>query len=64
MHYSQDQLDWKPIGDDGYESVSVQLARGDTAWNPGSTKPERSIFGPCTVTYERWRDGGVTASVR
>lgn len=39
--------------------VTIALAVGDTAWNPGSTK--RLIDGPTRVRYTLWPDGGVDA---
>ena len=63
MHFDPDQLDWQPIGD-GWQRAELRLGRGDSAWNPASTKPERAIWGPVVVTYDRAPDGGVTAIER
>jgi hypothetical protein len=45
-------LDWIDIGH-RWERASIYLERGETAPNPASTKPERQIHGPATVTYDR-----------
>lgn len=52
MHYAHADLAWVPI-DATYHEARVVLKKGDSAWNPASTKPERVIWGPATVTYER-----------
>lgn len=41
----------------------VTLGRGQSAWNPASSKPERSVLGPATVTYRLYIDGAVEAAV-
>lgn len=43
--------------------VVVKLAEGESSWNPASTKPERSVYGPATVTYRKYRDGAIEATV-
>lgn len=53
-HHGYDSLAWVPVGE-GYEEAIVVLKKGDSAWNPASTKPERAIYGPATVRYERSR---------
>lgn len=59
-HVGYDDLDWKDIGD-GWERTEVELASGDSAWNPTSTK--NVIWGPAKVTYERGPSLSVTALV-
>jgi hypothetical protein len=54
MHTGYDDLVWEDLGDH-WERAIVVLEKGDTAWNPGSTK--HVIYGPCTVTYERHPSG-------
>jgi len=54
MHHSYDTLTWRDAGE-GWTQARVELAKGDTAWNPASTKPERAIHGPAIVVYERSR---------
>lgn len=39
----------------------VTLAEGDSAWNPASTS--RAIYGPATVIYTRYVDGGIVVRV-
>jgi hypothetical protein len=53
-------LPWKHVGK-GWFRATIELAKGDTAWNPASTK--RVIYGPCTVQYERGPSGGIDAVV-
>ena len=60
MHHGYDDLRWEEWSE-GWKRATVLLLRGDTAWNPASTKGV--IYGPATVTYERGPDGGVTAIV-
>lgn len=40
---------------------SYSLKKGDTAWNPSSTK--KLVYGPCKITYRRYGDGGYTATI-
>lgn len=51
------QLDQKEPGSD----ITLNLLKGETAWNPASTK--HVIYGPATVRYVQYVDGGVTATV-
>lgn len=46
---------------DGPSTACLHLGEGDTAWNPASTK--HVFHGPCTVTYTRHVDGGVSVSL-
>ena len=49
---------------EGHPAVAVvKLGKHESAWNPASTKPERSVFGPATVTYRKYMDGAVEATV-
>lgn len=50
-----------PEGNSVYAEVSYVLAAGDTAHNPASTK--HLIYGPATVKYVEYVDGGMTAIV-
>jgi hypothetical protein len=52
-----------PVGADGQwpRKAYVGLVKGETAWDPSSTK--RLIEGPATVTYIEWKDGGLDAKV-
>lgn len=59
MHIDPDQLDFHPSGG-GWERAVLVLGKGDTAWNPASTK--HVIYGPARVTYVRAPDGGVDAT--
>jgi hypothetical protein len=56
-HLKLDDLDWCPIGRNGFERAVVTLDAGDTCDNPASTK--RDLFGPAVVTFERYPDGGI-----
>lgn len=60
MHIDPDQLDFQPTGG-GWERADLTLGRGDSAWDPSSTK--RVIYGPARVRYVRAPDGGVDATV-
>lgn len=42
-------------------SYTVQLAQGEKTWNPASTSHD--IYGPATVAYTRFPDGGITVAV-
>jgi len=42
-------------------TIVLNLAEGDTAWNPASTG-DRHIAGPCRVAYTEYADGGIVAS--
>lgn len=42
-------------------SFTLELADGETAWNPSSTKT--LLRGPATVRYNRHADGGWNASL-
>ena len=44
-------------------NYAVDLAPGDTAWNPTSTK-DHHLRGPARVTYRLYSDGGWEVSVR
>lgn len=39
--------------------ASVAVERGQTAWNPASTKADRALRGPATCTYVWFEDGGI-----
>ena len=41
--------------------VVIELERGETAWNPTSTR--RLLSGPQSVEFRCWEDGGVDATV-
>lgn len=45
----------------GEAKTRFVLSSRDTAWNPAST--ENVIYGPAEVIYQRFADGGITASV-
>jgi hypothetical protein len=54
MHHNYESLVWVPYPDHPRHAKAVVVLKdGDSAWNPGSTKPERVIYGPALVTYER-----------
>jgi hypothetical protein len=40
----------------------VSLAKGESAWNPASTK--NLVYGPADLVYRQYADGGVELSVR
>lgn len=49
---------------EGHPAVAVvEISAGHSAWNPASTKPECRVFGPATVTYRKYLDGAVEATV-
>lgn len=58
MYYRFVDLDWTEHRD-GTKTAEVELDRGDSVRNPASTK--NLIYGPCTVRFTEYRDGGVTA---
>lgn len=45
----------------GYTEEKVTLAAGESAVNP--TRSERPFYGPCTVVYRVWYDGGIDSQV-
>lgn len=51
-HVGYDDLKWERV-DDHWEEAVVDLNKGDSAWNPASTK--HVIYGPATVRYQRSR---------
>jgi hypothetical protein len=61
MHYTNADLTWTDAGE-GWTIARVELAKGDTAWNPASSKAENAIHGPAVVTYHRSR-ASITAYV-
>jgi hypothetical protein len=58
-----EQLENAPHGLSQPRRVTLELLKGQSAWNPASTKPERSIYGPATVRYSEYTDGGIEAVV-
>lgn len=58
-HVGYDDLNWETV-EPGYEEAVVELDRGDSSWNPASTK--NVVWGPAKVTYVR-RPSGITAYV-
>lgn len=57
-HTNYDDLNWIDKGD--FAEAQVELAKGDSAWNPGSTN--HPICGPAFVVYER-RNSGISGYV-
>jgi hypothetical protein len=55
-HWSLAELDWQDIGK-GWTRARVELAEGDSAVNPASTKEENVLRGPMVVEYDRSRSG-------
>jgi hypothetical protein len=45
----------------GWAVVTVNVSKGETAWNPASTK--HVLYGPLTIRYEFYRDGGVRGEI-
>lgn len=45
----------------GFATTTIDLRRGETAWNPASTKGR--IHAPARVIYEQFADGGVNVRV-
>lgn len=42
-------------------TFTVTLDETDSAWDPSSTKHD--VFGPGSITYEQFPDGGVHATI-
>lgn len=45
-----------------HKQVVVKVANGASSWDPASTK--RAIYGPATVVYSLFSDGGIHAEVQ
>lgn len=62
-HVRRALWDTAPVGADGQwpRRVTINIGKGDAAWNPGSTK--RMIDGPAKITYCEYSDGGFDAVV-
>jgi hypothetical protein len=45
----------------GTAKVTIYLTKGDSAWNPASTK--NLIYGPAEVMYEEMPDGAINAYI-
>lgn len=41
--------------------LTIQLGKSDASWNSASTK--NLVYGPATVTYREWVDGGIDTIV-
>jgi hypothetical protein len=59
--YTQDDLIWTPR-DNVSDEATVKLKRGDRAFHPASTT--RFLYGPMTVVYRRFHDGGIDYETR
>jgi hypothetical protein len=52
-HFGYDDLIW-----DGDVCI-LRLYQYESAWSPD----DRRIYGPCTITYLRYPDGGIDATI-
>ncbi len=61
VHYSCDVIASRLNNVLPGERVTIRLERGDSAWHAASSN--RTVYGPATVEYVQYPDGGVDMRV-